>query len=69
MKQSVEDVLVTVEEGVALARLQAHQTNYLMGMRSVAEFLESFKVEVSYWEALLLVETIKSSYKQDLNLP
>jgi hypothetical protein len=55
IKQSVEDVLVTVEEAIVSARMQSTRQNQLMGVRSVSEYLESFKVEVSYWEALLLV--------------
>lgn len=70
IKQSVEDVLVSVDEATAAAiRLQTNRTSRLMSVRFVAEYLALFKVEVSYWEALLLVETIKSSYKQDTNLP
>lgn len=66
IKDSVEEVLAA--DINAANQIPNSLTSKDMGVRMVCELLQNFKVEVSYWEALLLIESIKGISRQDVNL-
>lgn len=66
IQNSVIDVINAESESVGIITNTLLNKN--MDSKSICQLLETLEVDISIWEALLLIESIKIFFKQDLDL-